>query len=140
MVLLLQDDMRLHEADWSAEEVTRRRTAVERWPEDPFEAVFQLELENQKRLTQPDYLFYLNRDFHDLKPASDKPVSYTHLDVYKRQRLEGSYRETLQNAFLLEGYACLLYTSQASRCWSIMMPQRRQYHIMDERCLPSSNL
>lgn len=76
LVLLLQDDMRLHESDWSAEEVTRRRTAAERWPEDPFEAVFQLELENQKRLTQPDYLFYLNRDFHDLKPASDKQVRW----------------------------------------------------------------
>ena len=76
LILLLQEDMRLHEDAWTAEEVTQRRTAAERWPEDPFESVFQMELENRKRLEQPDYLFYLNRDFHDLKHASDMQVKW----------------------------------------------------------------
>lgn len=76
LILLTQFDMALHEADWTAEEVTRRRTPDERWPEDLFEMVFQPEIENQKRLTQPDYLFYLNRDFRDLKEASDKQVKW----------------------------------------------------------------
>ncbi len=76
LILLLQEDMRLHEDAWTAEEVTQRRTAAERWPEDPFESVFQMELENRKRLEQPDYLFYLNRDFHDLKHASDIQVKW----------------------------------------------------------------
>ena len=89
LILLLQDDMRLHEDAWTAEEVTRRRNAAERWPEDPFEAVFQMELENRKRLTQPDYLFYLNRDFHDLKPASDKQVKWvTDWAEYIRSRMK----------------------------------------------------
>ena len=89
LILLLQDDMRLHEDVWTAEEVTQRRTAEERWPEDPFEAVFQMELENRKRLTQPDYLFYLNRDFHDLKPASDKQVKWvTDWAEYIRSRMK----------------------------------------------------
>lgn len=76
LILLLQEDMRLREDAWTAEEVTQRRTATERWPEDPFESVFQMELENRKRLEQPDYLFYLNRDFHDLKHASDMQVKW----------------------------------------------------------------
>lgn len=89
LILLLQDDMRLHEDAWTAEEVTQRRTAAERWPEDPFEAVFQMELENRKRLTQPDYLFYLNCDFHDLKPASDKQVKWvTDWAEYIRSRMK----------------------------------------------------
>lgn len=89
LILLLQDDMRLHEDAWTAEEVTQRRAAAERWPEDPFEAVFQMELENRKRLTQPDYLFYLNCDFHDLKPASDKQVKWvTDWAEYIRSRMK----------------------------------------------------
>lgn len=30
--------------------------------------------------------------------------------------------------------------AHASRCWHIMMANRRQYHILEERYLPSSNL
>lgn len=76
LILLTQYDMFLHESEWSAEEVTARQTPKERWPEDPFEVVFEPEIENQKRLSAPDYVFYLNRDYPDLKPASDKQMQW----------------------------------------------------------------
>lgn len=105
LILLTQFDMALHETDWMAEEVTSRRTPDERWPEDPFEMVFQPEIENQKRLSQPDYLFYLNRDFYDLKEASDKQVKWVtewaeklrsrmkDPDALQKMKRDGSYTE-----------------------------------------------
>ena len=109
LILLTQYDMRLHEAEWSAEEVTVRRTPEERWPEDPFEVVFEPEIENQKRISVPDYVFYLNRDYPDLKPASDKQVQWVtnwaeqlrgrmkDPDALQRLKLDGINPESLRD-------------------------------------------
>lgn len=109
LILLTQDDMRLHEGNWSAEKVTARRTPQERWPEDDFEVVFQPDIENQKRMENPDYLFYLNRDFHDLRAASDKQVQWVtdwaermrsrmkDPDALQRLKLEGQNTEVIES-------------------------------------------
>ena len=52
------------------------------------------------------------------RPAAD-PVSYTHLDVYKRQLYGKSHFDCAHSINLLLEYSCLLYTSSCTvRMWN----------------------